>query len=296
MTHSFKNRVAIVTGAGGGLGRAHALALAARGARVVVNDLANANAVVDEIKAMGGAAFANNASVADNAQVQSMVRETVERWGRVDILINNAGVLRDKTFHKMALEDFKTVMDIHVMGSVYCTHATWPAMREQNYGRIVMTTSSVGLYGNFGQANYATAKMALVGFMNALHMEGERFNIRINCIAPCARTKMTEGLVPPEMLSLWDPEAVSPGVLHLVSDEAPSKAILDAGCGGYARTHIYETDGVMFAPQQNTPENVAAHWREISDPSTQKEQPHCGLQGEKFTRKAMAVRGRANSN
>jgi NAD(P)-dependent dehydrogenase (short-subunit alcohol dehydrogenase family) len=291
MTIRFDGRVAIVTGAGGGLGRAHALALAARGARVVVNDVGNADGVVEEIHASGGEAMASAASVTDAGAVAEMVRSTMERWGRVDILVNNAGILRDRSFLKMTLEDFRAVIDVHLMGAVHCLHAVWPIMREQGYGRIVNTTSSVGLYGNFGQANYGAAKMALVGLMNVLHLEGAKYDIRINCLAPCARTKMTEGLVPDEILSLWDPEAVSPGVLFLVSEDAPSRVILDAGCGGFARTYIYETEGMAFAPENNTPESIAQRWAEISHPATPLEQPHSGTQGVKFALQAAEARG-----
>ncbi len=204
MSIRLDNQVAIVTGAGRGLGRTHALALAERGARVVVNDLddENAESVVDEIRDAGGRAFANGASVTDNAQIESMVEKTMSKWGRVDILVNNAGILRDKTFHKMSLDDFRTVIDVHLMGTVHCTKAVWNIMREQAYGRIVFTTSSTGLYGNFGQANYAAAKMAMIGLMNTLHLEGAKYDIRVNCLAPAAGTAMTEGLMSEEAFSL----------------------------------------------------------------------------------------------
>ena len=231
MTMRFDDRVAIVTGAGGGLGRSHALALAARGARVVVNDLGGARdgsggsssaaeSVVAEIVAAGGEAMANAASVTDYAAVQAMVAAAMAKWGRVDILVNNAGVLRDKTFAKMELEDFRFVMDVHLMGAVHCTKAVWDIMREANYGRIVMTTSSSGLYGNFGQSNYGAAKMALVGLMQTLSIEGAKNDIRVNCLAPTAHTRMTEDLGARLPLDLLEPERVTPGLLYLVSEDA----------------------------------------------------------------------------
>jgi len=280
MTIRFDDRVAIVTGAGNGLGRSHALALAARGAKVVINDLGGARDgsgassdaalnVVEEIKAAGGTAMANGANVAAYDQVKDMVKQTINAWGRIDILVNNAGILRDKTFAKMEIEDFARVMDVHVMGSMQCTKAVWGVMREQSYGRIAMTTSSSGLYGNFGQANYGAAKMALIGLMNTLHLEGQKYHIHVNALAPCAATRMTEELMPEEALSLLTPEAVSAGLLYLVSEKAPSRTILDAGAGTYACTKIFETTGVYFKPQDQTPENIAAHWSEICDTSGQ---------------------------
>jgi NAD(P)-dependent dehydrogenase (short-subunit alcohol dehydrogenase family) len=222
----FKGRVAIVTGAGGGLGREHALALAARGAKVLVNDLgagvdgsggsaSAAQAVVDEIRALGGEALANGASVTDFAAVQAMVAQAVQAWGRVDILVNNAGILRDKSFAKMEIADFRLVLEVHLMGAVHCSKAVWPLMAEQKYGRIMMTTSSSGLYGNFGQSNYGAAKMALVGLMQTLALEGEKSNIRVNCLAPTAATRMTENLFPADMLEAFSPGAVVPAMLVL---------------------------------------------------------------------------------
>ena len=223
MQIQFPGRVAIVTGAGGGLGRQHALALARRGARVVVNDLGpGARQVAEEIRAAGGEALASEASVTDFAAVEAMVRQAIEAWGRVDILVNNAGILRDKTFAKMDLADFRLVLDVHLMGAVHGCKAVWETMRAQRYGRIVMTTSSSGLYGNFGQSNYGAAKMALVGLMQTLALEGEKYGIRVNCLAPTAATRMTEGLMPPEVLAQLAPEAVTPGLLHLVSENAPT--------------------------------------------------------------------------
>ncbi|HVO06176.1 MAG TPA: SDR family NAD(P)-dependent oxidoreductase [Burkholderiaceae bacterium] len=275
MSVSFDGRVAIVTGAGGGLGRQHALALAARGAKVVVNDFSRpaadgatpsaADAVVAEIRAAGGAAMASHASVTDEAAVGQMVKDTLAAWGRVDILVNNAGILRDKSFGKMALEDFRAVIDVHLMGAVICTQAVWATMRAQRYGRIVMTTSSSGLYGNFGQANYGAAKMALVGLMQTLSIEGAKDGIRVNCLAPTAATRMTEGLLPPQILRQLTPESVTPGLLVLVSDDAPTRAILCAGAGTFARAHVTLTHGLHIGDGDDAAERVAARFAEISD-------------------------------
>jgi NAD(P)-dependent dehydrogenase (short-subunit alcohol dehydrogenase family) len=275
MTMRFDGRVAIVTGAGGGLGRCHALALAARGAKVVVNDLGGARdgsggsataaeAVVAEIEAMGGEAMVNAASVTDHAAVEAMVAAAIARWGRVDILVNNAGVLRDKTFAKMELEDFRFVMDVHLMGAVNCTKAVWDHMRDASYGRIVMTTSSSGLYGNFGQSNYGAAKMALVGLMQTLSIEGAKNDIRVNCLAPTAHTRMTEDLGARLPLELLGPEMVSPGLLHLVSEDAPSRCILTAGAGGFERAYVTITQGI-YATGDDAPEQIAARFDEVSD-------------------------------
>ena len=275
MKMRFDGRVAIVTGAGGGLGREHALALAARGARVVVNDLGGARdgtggsataaqAVVSEIEAAGGEAMANGASVTDAAAVQAMVDATIARWGRVDILINNAGVLRDRSFAKMDLDDFRFVMDVRVMGAVNCTKAVWDPMRDANYGRIVMTTSSSGLYGNFGQANYGAAKMALVGLMQTLSIEGAKNDIRVNCLAPTAHTRMTEDLGARLPLDLLGPDRVTPGLLYLVSQDAPSRVILAAGAGGFERAYITLTQG-GYAVGEDAAEQVAAGFEAISD-------------------------------
>ena len=254
MTISFEGKVAIVTGAGNGLGRSHALALAARGAKVVVNDLGGARDgsgassqasqdVVRLIEENGGEAISHGANVANFDEVQDMVKQTMEKWGRVDILINNAGILRDKSFTKMTLDDFKLVMDVHVMGSVNCTKAVWDIMREQNYGRIVMTTSSSGMYGNFGQSNYGAAKMAVLGLMNTLVIEGAKNDIRINALAPTAGTRMTEDLMPEEIVRAFAPEAVTAGMLTLCDDEAPNRFILCAGAGGYSSASMFETEG-----------------------------------------------------
>jgi NAD(P)-dependent dehydrogenase (short-subunit alcohol dehydrogenase family) len=264
-----------VTGAGGGLGREHALALAKRGARVVVNDLGGArdgsggsataaDSVVAEIVAAGGHAMANAASVTDHAAVAAMVEATMAKWGRIDILVNNAGVLRDKTFAKMDLDDFRFVMDVHLMGAVHCTKAVWDIMREANYGRIVMTTSSSGLYGNFGQSNYGAAKMALVGLMQTLSIEGAKNDIRVNCLAPTAHTRMTEDLGARLPLELLGPDTVSPGLLYLVSEDAPSRCILAAGAGGFERAYVTLTQGIR-AVGEDAPEQVAARFAEVSD-------------------------------
>ena len=264
MPINLDGRVAIVTGAGRGLGRAHALALAGHGARVVVNELAD-NDVAAEIEAQGGEAMASAANVADAEQVADMVAQTLERWGRVDILINNAGILRDKTFQKMSLDDFRLVMDVHLMGSVYCTKAVWETMREQQFGRIVYTTSSSGLYGNFGQSNYSAAKMALVGLMNTLHLEGAKHGIRVNCLAPAAGTAMTDGLMPDDVFALLSPESVSPGVVFLASDDAPSRVILCAGGGGFAVHRVFETMGVSLLPDKLSADGIADAWDAITN-------------------------------
>jgi NAD(P)-dependent dehydrogenase (short-subunit alcohol dehydrogenase family) len=275
MSIRFDGRVAIVTGAGGGLGRQHALALAARGAAVLVNDLGSsvdgaggapvaANAVAQEIRAAGGKAIANGASVTDFAAVQAMTKAAVDEWGRVDILVNNAGILRDKTFAKMDLADFRLVLDVHLMGAVNCTKAVWELMRAQNYGRIVMTTSSSGLYGNFGQSNYGAAKMALVGLMQTLALEGAKNDIRVNCLAPTAATRMTENLLPEAMLKLLDASAVTPGLLALVAEDAPTRTILCAGAGSYERAHITLTEGIHIGAPADAAERVAAELDAIS--------------------------------
>ncbi|MGV3579546.1 SDR family NAD(P)-dependent oxidoreductase [Brevundimonas sp.] len=275
MAMRFDGKVAIVTGAGGGLGREHALALAARGAKVVVNDLGGARdgsgasasaaeAVVAEIVAAGGEAIANAASVTDFEAVKAMVAEATAKWGSVDILVNNAGVLRDKSFAKMEIADFQFVMDVHVMGAVNCTKAVWDGMRERNYGRIVMTTSSSGLYGNFGQANYAAAKMALVGFMQTLSIEGAKNNIRVNSLAPTAHTRMTEDLGAALPLEALGPELVTPGLLYLVSENAPTRCILGAGAGGFERAYVTLTQGVRIVGD-DAPEQVEAQFEAISD-------------------------------
>jgi NAD(P)-dependent dehydrogenase (short-subunit alcohol dehydrogenase family) len=267
MSIRFDGKVAIVTGAGNGLGRQHALALAARGAKVVVNDLGPgaADAVVAEIVAAGGQARANAASVTDATAVAQLVRDTVAAWGRIDILVNNAGILRDKSFAKMSLDDFRLVVDVHLMGAAICTKAVWDLMKAQGYGRIVMTTSSSGLYVNFGQANYGAAKMGLVGLMQTLSIEGAKDNIRVNCLAPTAATAMTEGLMPAPVLEKLKPEAVTPGLLFLVSEDAPTRVILNAGAGTFERAYVTMTQGVHLGLAADTPERVAAAFEAISD-------------------------------
>jgi len=276
MTIDFKGRVAIVTGAGGGLGRQHALALAARGARVLVNDLGGARdgsgasvsaaeTVVAEIRAAGGEALANGASVTDIAAVQAMVQQAVDAWGRVDILINNAGILRDKSFAKMELADFQLVLDVHLMGAVHCSKAVWPLMNAQKYGRILMTTSSSGLYGNFGQSNYSAAKMGLVGLMQTLALEGAKNDIRVNCLAPTAATRMTEGLLPQSVLDALQPEAVVPAMLVLVAHDAPSRTILCAGAGVFEAAHITLTRGAWIGGDAQAPERLMGRLGEVTD-------------------------------
>ncbi|MBV9890972.1 MAG: SDR family NAD(P)-dependent oxidoreductase [Rhizobacter sp.] len=278
MTIRFDGKVAIVTGAGGGLGRQHALALAARGAAVVVNDLGGkvdgnggtataATVVAEEIRKAGGRAIANGASVTDLAAVHAMVEDALREWGRIDILVNNAGILRDKSFAKMDLADFRLVMDVHVMGAVHCTKAVWETMRRQNYGRIVMTTSSSGLYGNFGQSNYGAAKMALVGLMQTLSIEGAKHDIRVNCLAPTAATRMTESLMPEAVLRRLEAGAVTPALIALVADDAPARAILCAGAGSFERAYVTLTQGIHVGQGADAAEQIASRLDEISDRS-----------------------------
>jgi len=298
----FTNRVAIVTGAGGGLGREHALALAARGAKVVVNDFGRAaaegaapsaaDAVVAEIRAAGGVAVANHASVTDEAGVAAMVKSAMDDWGRIDILVNNAGILRDKSFAKMDLADFRLVLEVHLMGSVVCTQAVWPVMRAQKYGRIVMTTSSSGLYGNFGQTNYSAAKMALVGLMQTLSLEGARDGIRVNCLAPTAATRMTEGLMPPQVLAMLEARSVSPGLLYLVSEDAPTRAILCAGAGTFERAYVTMTPGVHLGTGPGTADAVAANFEAISARAGETVPASAAEQGTNEVTKAMAAAAR----
>ena len=302
MSIRFDGRVAIVTGAGMGLGRSHALALAARGAKLIVNDLGGARdgtgrsseaaqKVVDEIRAAGGEALANGANVANFEEVQAMVQQAMDAWGRVDILVNNAGILRDKTFSKMELADFRAVMDVHVFGTVHCTKAVWEIMRAQQYGRIVVTTSSSGLYGNFGQSNYGAAKMAVVGLMNTLVMEGEKYGIKVNALAPAAGTRMTDGLMDPKVFDLLKPEAVTAGVLVLCAEQAPTRMILAAGAGGYASAHIYETLGVHLLPEEQTPENVLAALAQINARDGEQELTQGFMQSFKFAGNAAKALG-----
>ena len=299
MSIRFDGEVAIITGAGNGLGRSHALALAERGAKIIVNDLGGARdgsgasssaaqVVVDEIIAAGGEAMANGADVSDYAQVEAMVKQAMDAWGRVDILINNAGILRDKTFAKMDLEDFRLILDVHVMGSVNCTKAVWEIMREQAYGRILMTTSASGMYGNFGQSNYSTAKMAVLGFMNTLVLEGAKYNIHVNALAPTAGTRLTEDIVTPEMYEALTPESVTAGALVLCHKDAPSRMILCAGGGGFASTRLFETNGVFLTSKPLSPEDVQASMAAICDTSEQTEMNAAIQQIEKFVTMATA--------
>jgi NAD(P)-dependent dehydrogenase (short-subunit alcohol dehydrogenase family) len=292
MAIRFDGKVAIVTGAGGGLGRCHALELAKRGAKVVVNDLggaldgtggnsAAAEAVVAEIKAAGGEAIANGASVSDDAGVAHLVKQTMDAFGRIDILIANAGILRDKSFAKMELKDFEAVMTVHLMGTVKPAKAMWEIMKEQKYGRIVVTTSSTGLYGNFGQTNYGAAKLSLVGFMNSLKIEGAKDNIRVNAICPVAATRMTENLLPPNVQEMLKPEYVSPAVAYLASEDAPSGVIISAAAGVFAAAQIVETDGVNLGHKASA-DDVAAHFAQIADFSTAKHYAQGGEQSAKF--------------
>ena len=277
MSLDFKDKVAIVTGSGNGIGKGYALELAKRGAKVVVNDLGGtvdgsggslsaADAVVQEIEAAGGEAMANGANIAKHEDVKAMVEATMEKWGRVDILINNAGILRDKSFGKMEWSDFEAVINVHLLGSALCAHSVFPIMREQEFGRIVMTSSSSGLFGNFGQTNYAAAKMGVVGLMNTLKLEGAKYNVHTNSIAPTATTRMTEHLFPAEFAEKLDPKYIIPAVIFLASEKAPNGEILEAGGGVVANTYVMETMGKYFGTDENfTAEAVANHWAEIAD-------------------------------
>jgi len=298
----FDDRTVIVTGAGNGLGKCHALEFARRGARVVVNDVGGARdgsgssgeaaeAVVHEIEEAGGQALANAANVADFAQVEAMVQAAIDKWGRVDVLVNNAGILRDKTFAKMDLADFQSVVDVHLKGSVNCTKAVWNLMREQQYGRIVMTSSSSGIYGNFGQTNYGAAKMALVGFMNSLALEGQKYGIRVNALAPIAATRMTSDLMTEEVLALLEPEAVTPAVIFMAGEDAPNRQIIGAGAGVFARVVIQETPGVFLREDERDAEHVAAAWARIADTDGQQELQAGGEQTMKFIARAAAELG-----
>jgi len=301
MDIEFKGRVAIVTGAGGGLGRQHALALAKRGAKVLVNDLGGAvdgsggsvgaaQAVVDEIRAAGGEAIANGASVTDFAAVQAMVQQAVDAWGRVDILVNNAGILRDKSFAKMDMADFNLVVQVHLIGAANCCKAVWPHMVEQKYGRIVMTTSSTGLYGNFGQANYGAAKLAQVGLMQTLAIEGAKNNIHVNALAPTAATRMTEDLFPKDMLDALRPEAVVPAMLVLAHESAPTRTILCAGGGTFEAAHITLTQGIHLGLGDSVPEQLAARLAEVTERAGEQVPQSGAAQGTNEITKALAAR------
>lgn len=261
-----KGQIAIVTGAGGGLGRSHARLLARRGAHVVVNDLGEgAERVAHEIRDKGGSASCFAGSVTEAETMQAMADEVLARHRRIDILVNNAGILRDRTFAKMPLEDFRLVVDVHLTGAANCTKAVWSAMREHGYGRIVMTTSSSGLYGNFGQSNYGAAKLGLVGLMNTLALEGKKHGIHVNCLAPTAATQMMEGILPAEQLERLDPDRVSPAVLALCAREAPTRQILCAGAGGFELAHITLTRGIHLADGPHMAEALLERWPELAD-------------------------------
>jgi NAD(P)-dependent dehydrogenase (short-subunit alcohol dehydrogenase family) len=302
MSIRFDGRVAIVTGSGGGLGRCHALGLAERGAKVIVNDIGRGGAasdsalrVVEEIRAAGGVAMADGADVADFEQITAMVARAEKDWGRVDILVNNAGILRDKTFAKMEMSDFDRVVSVHLRGSANCTKAVWNGMRERSYGRIVFTSSASGIYGNFGQANYGAAKAAMVGLMNVLHLEGNKYNIRVNTLAPTAATAMTAGLLPPNAMDLLSPESVTPAVLFLVSENAPSRVIVGAGAGVFAVTRIEETPGLYLDEAERSPETIAARWSEISNPETSLPLEDAFAQTRKFAALASSAKGLLSS-
>jgi NAD(P)-dependent dehydrogenase (short-subunit alcohol dehydrogenase family) len=296
MSIRFDDRVAIITGGGNGLGREHCLALAERGARVVVNDLGGsvdgtgasssaAESVAEAIRAAGGEAIANGADITDFEQVEAMVAEAKAKWGRVDILINNAGILRDKSFAKMGIADFKKVVDVHLFGTLNCTKAVWETMREQNYGRILMTSSFSGIYGNFGQSNYGAAKAGMVGLMNVLHLEGSKYGILVNTLVPTAATRMLEGLLAKDVAKLMAPRLVSPGVLYLVSEDAPSRTILGAGAGCFSVARIVETAGA-FLGEGATVDDVAAQWKRISDPNGEAALENAFQQTNKFVEMA----------
>ncbi|MEI9964960.1 MAG: SDR family NAD(P)-dependent oxidoreductase [Caulobacteraceae bacterium] len=296
----FDGKVAIVTGAGGGLGRQHALELARRGAKVVVNDLGAALdgsggssdaalKVVEEIKAAGGDAIADGGSVSDDAGAENLVKRAVDAFGRIDILVANAGILRDKSFAKMEVADFQAVMAVHLMGTVKPLHHAWPLMRAQQYGRVVVTTSSTGLYGNFGQANYGAAKSSLVGLMRTLAIEGARDNIKVNAICPVAATRMTEHLIPPPILEKIKPEYVSPGVAYLASEEAPAGVILTAAAGAFAMARMYETEGVYLGEDGLSAEAVRDNWARIADPAGQQAYEAGQEQTQKFLKLVMGA-------
>ena len=289
----FNDRVAVVTGAGGGLGRSHALELARRGVKVVVNDLGGsvsgeggsatmAENVVEEIRELGGTAMANGANVTNPEEVRDMVSSVIEKWGHIDILVNNAGILRDKSFTKMDINDFRLVIEVHLMGSVICTKAVWDHMKERKYGRIVMTTSSSGNYGNFGQTNYGAAKTGVVGLMNTLCLEGAKYDIRVNALSPTAATRMTESLMPQEALDLLTVDSVTAGLIPLVCDGAPNRLIMCAGAGGYAATKVFETSGIHLAPNEQTAENVMLNLDKIRNSINQEEYTSGGQQTMKF--------------
>ena len=302
MTIRFDNQVAIVTGAGNGLGKCHALELARLGAKVVVNDFGGARdgsggsseaaeQVVAEIQSAGGEAIANGADVSSPEQVDAMVKQAMDTWGRIDVLINNAGILRDKSFVKMTQDDWDKVIAVHLTGSEICTRAVWPIMREQGYGRIVMTTSTSALYGNFGQANYGAAKMAVAGLMNTLCIEGEKYDIKVNCIAPTAATRMTEDLMPPEVLAMLEPKEITPAVLFLCSNKAPTHRIVLAGAGCYAMVRLMESEGVYLDEDERNVDGVAAHFEQIGNMDNAREILAGGDHVTKILTKAAQAKG-----
>ncbi len=302
MTIRFDGRVAIVTGAGNGLGREHALGLATRGAKVVVNDFGGARdgsggsmtaaeTVVEEICKAGGEAIADGADVSNFEQVTAMVAKAAEKWGGVDLLCANAGILRDKSFGKMEAADFAKVLDVHLTGTFYCCKAVWDGMRARNYGRIVVTTSSSGLYGNFGQANYGAAKAGMIGLMNVLAEEGRKSNIRVNTISPTAATRMTEELLPAQALALMRPEAITPAVLFLLGEDAPTRTIMGAGAGSFAVIRILESEGINLPRSEWTPDAIAAHFAEIADMSKAWPLEGAFQQTQKYVAQAAAAAG-----
>lgn len=278
MSIRFDDRVAIVTGAGNGLGKSHALELARRGAKVVVNDFGGARdgsgastspaqAVVAEIEAAGGEAMANDANVANADEVDKMSADAMAKWGRIDILINNAGILRDRSFGKMSQNEWDSVVHVHLKGSANCTLAVWNIMKAQNYGRILMTTSTSGVYGNFGQANYGAAKTGVIGMMNTLCIEGARNNIQVNCLAPTAATRMTEDIMPEAALALLTPDKVTPAAVYLVSEAGPNRTIMLAGAGVFATLELRESEGYRLPEENCDADGVAENFARISDMS-----------------------------
>lgn len=302
MAIRFDGRVAIVTGAGAGLGRAHALGLAKLGARVVVNDMgaardgsggsvSPAEEVAEEIRKAGGEAMVNGADVSSYEQVNDMVAQAAAKWGSVDLMVANAGILRDKSFGKMEPDDFAKVVSVHLTGTFNCCKAVWDGMKERNYGRIVVTTSSSGMFGNFGQANYGAAKAGIVGLMNVLAEEGRKNNIRVNTISPTAATRMTEGLIPPDVLVLMKPEAITPAVMYLLSEDAPTRTIMGAGAGSFAVIKIVETEGLNLPQSEWTPDAVAANLEKIADMSKARDLGGAFFQTYKYVEQAAKAAG-----
>jgi len=289
----FKGRVAVVTGAGAGLGRCHAIGLAKAGAKVAVTDVseAAAQAVASEIEAAGGEALGLAADVSDYGAVLRMIDTVAARWGAVDILVNNAGILRDKSFGKLEPADFDLVLKVHLTGSYNCTRAVWNQMRDRRYGRILFTSSASGIYGNFGQANYGAAKAGMVGLMNVLHLEGAKYDIRVNTLAPTAATQMMKGLISDDVAAVLAPETVTPAVLYLVGENAPSRMIMGAGGGVFAVTHIVETEGVYLPEAERTPEGIALTIGRIADLATARPFQSAFEQTSRFASKAAKAQG-----